>query len=132
MAAHRYPELNAEHPAVPVYAAWVEDALRRGVYLGWLAVQGETVVGGAGLTLLDWGPTRDDPSPLRARVVNVFTVPVWRRQGVARALVDEALRAAQGQGIRTLSLGTTDAGRRLYAALGFEAAPAEMVRRAGR
>lgn len=132
IAGHRYPELGQDHPALPRYAAWVGDALTRGVYLGWLAERQGAVVGGAGLTLLEWGPTRDDPSPVRARVVNVFTAPEWRRQGVARTLLEEALRAAQMRGIRTLNLGTTEQARSLYEELGFSASPHEMLRRAGR
>ncbi|MDO4262627.1 MAG: GNAT family N-acetyltransferase [Deinococcus sp.] len=86
-------------------------------------------MGGAGLTLLDWGLTRDDPQPWRGRVVNVWTHPAQRRQGVARQLVTHALAAAAARGVRVLSLGTTPAGRPLYEALGFEEASAEMVRR---
>lgn len=52
IARHRYPdETDAEEHAA--YAAWVADALARGVYVGFLAQDGEEVVAGAGLTLLD-------------------------------------------------------------------------------
>ncbi|GBF04669.1 acetyltransferase, N-acetylglutamate synthase [Deinococcus aerius] len=123
VAAHRSPERAGGQPPHTTSAAWVEDALTRGVDLGWLAEHDGKVIGGAGLILLEWGPTRDDPSPLRARVRGVFTVPEWRRRGVARALLDHALDTAKARGLHTLSLGTTDQARTLSQALGFQASP---------
>lgn len=126
---HRYPDLPADHPAVAAYAAWLPGALERGLYLGWVAEQGGSVVAGAGLMLLEWRPPKDDPAPLRGRVVNVWTHPDWRRRGLARKLVTQALDAAEAQGIRVVSLSATEMSRPLYESLGFEAYPAEMLRR---
>ena len=128
VALHRYPE-EADAEARPVYAAWLTGALERGLYLGFLAVTGGgEVVAGAGLTLLQWGPTRGDPQLWRGRVVNVWTDPEWRRQGLARALVTLCLKAAQQRGITRVSLGTTEMGRPLYEALGFTSSQTEMYR----
>ncbi|GHG08469.1 GNAT family N-acetyltransferase [Deinococcus piscis] len=132
VARHRLPDLPPDHAAVRAYAEWLPSALERGLYLGWLAESGGGVVGGAGLILLEWGPTRDDPQPWRGRVVNVWTHPSWRRQGIARQLLMRVLAAAAARGVSVLGLSTTPAGRPLYGALGFEAATAEMVRRSSR
>lgn len=125
---HRYPD-EADATERPVYAAWVTDALERGVYLGFLADNGEEVVAGAGLTLLEWGPLRGDPHPYRARVVNVWTHPGHRRRGLARSLVLLCLEAARGRGVSHVSLGTSEMARPLYEALGFTASGTEMGRR---
>lgn len=127
IARHRFPDVDADHPALASYAAWVEQALTRSLYCGWLVEQQGEVVAGAGLTLLEWGPTRDDPNPLRGRVVNVYTAPLWRRQGFARALVEHALGEAKVLGVRTVTLGATDMARPLYEALGFQANGHEMA-----
>lgn len=132
IARHRYPELVHDHEAVTTYATWAAQALDRGTYLGWLAEQQGDVVGGCGLVLLEWGPTRDDPSPWRGRIVNVFTAPVVRRQGVARRLLEHALEEAWRRGLRTLSLGTTEMARGLYEEAGFRPSGSEMLRRTPR
>lgn len=129
VAQHRYPELAPDHQAVTTYAAWVAQAMNQGTYLGWLAEQQGDVVGGCGLVLLDWGPTRDDPNPCRGRIVNVFTAPTVRRQGVARRLLDHALEEARQRGLRTLSLGTTEMARGLYEQAGFRPSGSELLRR---
>ena len=80
IAAHgQYRDTDAIHR--PGYSAWVAPRLESGHYLGWLAVDGENVVGGAGAVVLDWGPTRANPGGRMARLVNVFVAESWRRRG---------------------------------------------------
>lgn len=132
IAHHRYP--NEEDAAErPIYAAWVGSALDRGLYVGFLGIAGGgEVVAGAGLTLLEWGPTRGDPQPYRARLVNVWTRPGFRRRGLARELVLLCLEITRQRGIAHVSLGTSEMARPLYESLGFRASKAEMVRHARR
>lgn len=125
VARHRYPDETDASERAP-YAAWVAGATTRGLYVGFLTLDGDQVVAGAGLTLLEWGPSRGDPQPWRARVVNVWTHPGWRRQGLARGLVAACLDAIQERGITRLSLGTSEQARGLYEELGFQASGSEM------
>lgn len=125
VAGHRYPDtIDAE--AGKNYARWVEGAMERGLYRGWLHELETQVIAGVGLVLLEWGPTRDAVSPYRARVVNVYTAPAWRRRGIARHLVTHALSTARSAGITQFSLSSTDEAHDLYASLGFRASPREM------
>jgi len=129
IALHRYPDLHAHHEAVTSYAAWVTRAMERDLYLGWVAESAGEVVGGCGLVMLEWGPTREDPSPWRGRIVNVYTASAVRRQGVARLLLGHALQEARQRGLHTLSLGTTEMARGLYEQVGFRPSGSELVRR---
>lgn len=87
------------------------------------------MVSGAGLTVLEWGPTRGDPQVFRGRIVNVWTHPDHRRQGHARAAVLACLNAAQHRSISRISLGTTPEARALYESLGFRISRTEMLLR---
>lgn len=82
---------------------------------------------GAGLVLMEWGPTRTSPNPFRARVVNVYTPPAWRRQGFARALTRHVLQYAQQQGLLQLSLRASAMPDTLSSDLGFRTASHEML-----
>lgn len=113
------------------YAAWVGPRIGAGRYVGWLAVEGDAVVGGAGAVLLDWGPTRANPGGQMARIANVFTAPGWRGRGIARELLRAVMRDCEALGVREFNLGATPEGRSLYRSLGFEDYPAEMRRRVG-
>ena len=124
IARHRYPGESGEHLAV--YADWLPGVMSEGRYLGWLAVQGKRVIGGAGLLLLHWQPSRTDPNPIRGRVVNVFVEPEFRRRGVARELLGALLTEARSRRLGVLNLGSSAEGRNLYASFGFQASETEM------
>jgi GNAT superfamily N-acetyltransferase len=111
------------------YETWVGPRIESGAYVGWLAVSGEQVVGGAGAVLLDWGPTRSNPCGTMARVVNVFTVPEWRGNGIARTLLRLVCDHCEASGIREFNLAATAEARHLYLSFGFEVYGAEMRRR---
>ncbi|MGY2892018.1 GNAT family N-acetyltransferase [Deinococcus sp. UYEF24] len=124
IALHRYPGETGDHLAV--YAGWLPGVMSRGQYLGWLAEEEGRVIGGAGLLLLEWQPSRTEASPLRGRVVNVYVEPEFRRQGVARRLLLGVLDEARRLGVPGVGLSASGEGRPLYAALGFSASVGEM------
>ena len=114
-------------PERPVYAEWVRGKMEAGDYLGLLALQGGDVVAGAGLVLMDWGPSRHNANSIRARLVNVWTHENHRRQGMVRSLVADLLAQARARGIVTVSLAQTEMSRPLYESLGFKSYPHEML-----
>ena len=79
--------------------------------------------------LLEWGPIRANPGGRMARIVNVFVDAAWRRLGIARALTQAVLRDCEDTGVCEFNLAASPDAQHLYAALGFEAYPAEMRRR---
>lgn len=113
----------------PGYAAWVRPRIEAGRYIGWFAVEGDTVLGGAGAVLLDWGPTRANPGGQMARIVNVFSAQPLRGRGMARELMQAVMQQCEGLGVREFNLGATPQARGLYRSLGFEDYAAEMRRR---
>ena len=124
-SSHRYPD---EPQLRPTYTAWLEDAIPRAVYLGWLLEVEETVIAGAGLVILEWGPSFENPNSFAARIANVFVEPDFRRQGLARQLVMRCLEETQTRNITHLNLSSTDMARGLYESFGFVAAKNRMVR----
>jgi GNAT superfamily N-acetyltransferase len=125
ISSHRFPD---EPEFRPTYTTWLEDAIPRAVYLGWLLEVEKTVIAGAGLVILEWGPTWHNPNPLAARIVNVFVEPDFRKQGFARKLVERCLEEARTQNITHLNLSSTDMARGLYESFGFTAATNQMMR----
>jgi GNAT superfamily N-acetyltransferase len=98
--------------------------LREGSYLGWFAIDAqEEVLAGAGVhikpqlpRITHEGRIATAPLPL---AVNVYTEPGWRRRGMARALMQEMMAWAKGEGCDRLILHASKAGRPLYESLGF-------------
>jgi GNAT superfamily N-acetyltransferase len=105
-------------------------ALGTGEYIGWLASARETpdtVVAGAGVQrrqVLPHPRQRTDGSVVvaggrHAIVLNVFTEPRWRRQGLAELLMRHILEWARSEMLDRLVLHASIEGQRLYQRLGF-------------
>ena len=128
IARHRYFDAGAKED-LAAYERWVATRIERGTYSGLLAEADGVVIAGAGAVLLDWGPTRGEPTGLRGRLVNVYTDPAWRRQGVARGLVQEVMRCCQKRDVQVFNLGATDDSAALYRSIGFVPYATEMILR---
>ena len=105
----------------------IKIALHDGSYVGWLALDSEErVAAGAGVHIKPHLPriTHDGACVATSAVplvVNVYTEPRWRGRGIARGLMNTLLRWSMLQGFDRVVLHASDAGRPLYASLGFAA-----------
>jgi GNAT superfamily N-acetyltransferase len=103
------------------------QAIPAGDFCGWLAVTPTGDVVGTGGVIIDRHiPTPANPSGKVGYILNIATIPSYRRQGIARRILQMILAWLREQGIQRASLHTSDAGRSLYESLGFEPVPNEM------
>jgi GNAT superfamily N-acetyltransferase len=111
-------------------ADYLRPAIERGEYHGWLALQtdesasaSELIVGGAGIQLRPQLPRPKQGGGLvrghQGIILNVYVEPAFRRRGLARALVDAAIAWARQNRLAGLVLHASEAGRPLYAKMGF-------------
>src|SRR5579872_567766 len=85
-----FQELASEEASLAAmceaFRPWLAERMRTATYLGRFAgVDGQTA-SGVGLWLIDWPPGVLDPDLPRAYILDVYTRPEHRRQGMARAL----------------------------------------------
>ena len=73
----------------------------------------------ASLSFMDIMPTYGHPTGKRAHLMNVYTNPAYRRQGLARDMVQMLIDLAESMGVTEISLDATESGRPLYESLGF-------------
>ncbi len=59
-------------------------------------------------------------------ILNMYTLPEWRGQGLATALLQEIIHFAKSTSIRRLWLHATESGRPIYEKAGFLPTSAEM------
>jgi GNAT superfamily N-acetyltransferase len=107
-------------------AAYFTCAIPAGEYVGWIAHpdNGGSPIAGAGVqfrSLLPRPTIVGDGLLLgrEALVLNVYTIPSWRRRGVARYLMDTVLAWASDAGVVRLVLSASSAARPLYEKIGF-------------
>jgi len=104
------------------FAPYVRQALGNGSYHGWLAETDDgRVVAGGGLIVHEWPARPGNPSdPRRAYILNVYTEPDHRKQGLARRIMMTILACCRAEGLKAVSLHASAYGRPLYESLGFE------------
>ncbi len=96
------------------------EAMPAGSFHGWVAVAPTGTVVSSGGVVIDQHPP--GPSNLSGRIgyiMNLVTIPRYRRRGIARRIMHAMLKWLAAQGIQHGALHATEVGRSLYRELGF-------------
>jgi len=105
---------------IVAFRPWLCRKMEDGEYLSWLAIRpDESVAAGLGLWLMDWPPHMIGPGSRRGNILNVYTEPDSRKQGLARLLMQTALDWCRVNRIRAVILHSSKEGRPLYEKFGF-------------
>ncbi|SCW26555.1 Ribosomal protein S18 acetylase RimI [Ruminococcaceae bacterium YRB3002] len=95
------------------------DYFLNGDHITVLAFDGGMVVGCASMSFIRIMPTFGHTTGKRAHLMNVYTRKEYRRQGIAREMVDLLIKETWKRGATEISLDATSSGRPLYENLGF-------------
>ncbi len=101
---------------------YLATALSNGSFHPWLASRDEDkrVVGGGAVLISPWPSHPYDLECRRATILNVYTYPEFRRQGIARSLMQAMIAWCKEQHFAGVWLHASKDGLRLYESLGFE------------
>ncbi len=104
----------------PEFRAFAQKEIAAGNFNAFLAETeaGQVVAGGA-VYIIPWPGNPSDRRQQRAFILNVFTEPEFRRQGIARGLVGAMVDWCRAQGLHSVRLLASTAGRPLYQSMGF-------------
>lgn len=98
---------------------YYQNALLNNSHLAYLIFDEETFVGAGGISYFQVMPTYHNPTGKKAYIMNMYTKPGYRRQGIAFKTLDLLVTDAREKGITAISLEATDMGRPLYEKYGF-------------
>jgi ribosomal protein S18 acetylase RimI-like enzyme len=122
----RQPEAGAPPFEADATAALAET-IARGTCEAWLAESdAREAIGSVALLLLPRLPSPESRAQQEGYLLNVYTLPEWRRRGVAASLVAAAVARARELGLARIRLHATEDGQRVYAAAGFQSRQDEM------
>ena len=105
---------------------YYQKALLDGSHIAYLVFDRERFVGTGGVCFFQVMPTYHNPCGKKAYIMNMYTLPEYRRRGIAAKTLDMLVKDAWNKGIRAISLEATDMGRLLYEKYGFVKMNAEM------
>ena len=103
------------------------DYFLNGDHITVLAVDDGEVIGCASMSFMWIMPTFSHPTGKRAHLMNVYTRSEYRRQGIARKMVEMLIDETWKRGATEISLDATTMGRPLYESLGFTNSTEGMV-----
>ena len=103
-------------------AAWFRSLLQKPTTLIWIAEDDRVPVGYLLALVQERAANAFSAARRWCEIDQIAVDEVWRRQGVARALVEHALLEVRGRGIRAVELSTwafNDTAQRAFQQLGF-------------
>ena len=94
-------------------------ALETGEHIAYLVYDNGTFIGAGGVSFYHVMPTYHNSTGKKAYIMNMYTAPEYRRQGIAFHTLDLLVKDARKQGALQIALEATDMGRPLYERYGF-------------
>lgn len=106
---------------------YYKRALETGEHIAYLAYDNGTFIGAGGVSFYQVMPTYHNPTGKKAYIMNMYTAPEYRRQGITFHTLDLLVKDAMEQGVSQIALEATDMWRPLYEKYGFVKMEDEMV-----
>lgn len=103
------------------YARWARDMMKRKLLHVYIAEasDGRPAASG-GVWLREMQPSPGHPHGMVPYVLSVYTVPEFRRNGLASMIMKEAMEWGRKHGYHRILLHASTAGRKVYPKLGWE------------
>jgi len=98
---------------------YYKEALINDNHVAYLVFDCDKFVGAGGVSFFKVMPTYNNPTGRKAYIMNMYTSPKYRRQGIAIKVLDLLVTEAKNRGITAISLEATDMGKPLYERYGF-------------
>ena len=104
------------------YTRKLNEQMPAGVCRAWIIKLGEEVASSGAVTVCSFVPTPIDSSHNLVYFHSVYTEKDFRGRGCAQLLVDQAIQYCRSIRLKRIILTASEAGRPIYAKLGFEPA----------
>ena len=98
---------------------YYKRALTDGSHTAYLVFDGAIFVESGGVSYFQVMPTYHNPSGYKAYIMNMYTNPEYRRNGIAIKTLGLLVEDAKKRGVHAISLEATDMGKPLYVKFGF-------------
>lgn len=116
IAANQLPQ-DADLSAIEAPClVYFSDEERQSTYLAW---EGNQVVGVGSVDYHTEMPTSSNPTGKCAFLMNIYTDPAYRRQGIGARIVEKLIQDAKERGVSSILLEATEMGVPLYSRMGF-------------
>ncbi|MEX0682596.1 MAG: GNAT family N-acetyltransferase [Dehalococcoidia bacterium] len=110
------------HPdeIIDAMRAYFQKELKGGHFAAFFAEHEGKVAATGALVVFDVPPGPSNPSGTEAYIMNMYTVPEHRREGLATLIMNTLIAHGYNEGARRFWLRASEEGRLVYQHLGFE------------
>ncbi len=105
---------------------YYQEHLAKETHCAYLVFDENEFVGAGAISFFEVMPTYCNPSGKKAYIMNMYTKPNYRRNGIAYKLLDMLVKESKKRGISYITLEATLMGRPLYEKYGFISMKDEM------
>ena len=127
IAANRLPDDTDMSVIEQQSRDYYKQSFADGSHTAYLVYDGDDIIAAGGVSYYRVMPTCDVPTGRKAYIMNMYTDPRYRRQGIAMKTLTLLIEDAKSKGVDFISLEATDTGRPLYEKFGFVGTPHEMI-----
>ena len=100
--------------------AYFDATLADESFVAWLAVDDGKIVATSGLSFYAVPPSFKVPDGRVAYIMNMYTFPDYRSQGLGMELLKRTVKEAEGRGYKKVTLYATNKGKPIYERFGFK------------
>ena len=104
---------------VPALKDYYFRHMADGTFISWIAIDGDKIVGTSGMSFVEKPPYFGCPSGRIGLLSSMFTVPDYRRRGIAKELLSRVVEEARMYGCGTVQITASEMGVLLYTDFGF-------------
>jgi len=98
---------------------YYKDSLTNGTHIAYLVYKDALLVGAGGVSFYRVMPTYENPTGEKAYIMNMYTIPQYRKQGIAIKMLDYLVKESKARNVTFISLEATEMGKPLYEKYGF-------------
>ena len=96
-----------------------KETIPNQAYISVLAFDGETWVGVGGMSIQCRPGSFRLPNGKSGYIMNMYTIPAYRRRGIALSVLDKLVEIGRQSGIKLFDLNATEEGEPVYIKYGF-------------
>lgn len=98
---------------------YLMEALPKETFIVWVAEAEGKIVASSGLIFFQKPPSENNLSGLEAYILNMYTLPPWRGQGIATRLLHELMQFVKQTRAHRIWMYATQDGKPIYEKVGF-------------
>jgi len=88
-------------------------------FIAYVAEYKKQIIASSGLIIQQYPPTAKNITQAEGYIMNIYTLPEWRKKGIASLVLKQLIRYTESTNIKKLWLRASDDGKKLYKKMGF-------------